>query len=245
MSWLSYSSLIPPNLFILLTGIGLVLAWRRTRSALSSRRSGAPYFTWPRRRSYPSMLLPASYPVCPPMRPAGAIIVLAADFRHGQRFTVGPLTLERLAEAARQERRLGPPVLVSGGKPGFPSRNDERGARGPFAEYLRERRFLGRHPAARRRAVCLVTHSLDMTRALWSFRAIGYPVIPAAPRQQTIGQRRNDDEAPSVLLSSFFPQIPALLVSYNALHEIIGLGWYLYRYGDREVRPSATVGIPG
>ena len=34
MSWLSYSSLIPPNLFILLTGIGLVLAWRWTRLGL-------------------------------------------------------------------------------------------------------------------------------------------------------------------------------------------------------------------
>jgi hypothetical protein len=41
--------------------------------------------------------------------------VLASDYRHGQRYTVGPLTLERLAEAARQERHLGLPVLVSGG----------------------------------------------------------------------------------------------------------------------------------
>jgi len=30
---------------------------------------------------------------------------------------VGPETLERLAEAAREERRLGLPVLVSGGLP--------------------------------------------------------------------------------------------------------------------------------
>ena len=44
-------------------------------------------------------------------------MVLAADYRHGQRYTVRPLTLERLAEAARQEQRLGPPVLVSGGRP--------------------------------------------------------------------------------------------------------------------------------
>jgi hypothetical protein len=44
-------------------------------------------------------------------------MVLAADYRHGQRYTVRPLTLERLAGAARQERRLGPPVLVSGGQP--------------------------------------------------------------------------------------------------------------------------------
>ena len=34
MSWLSYSSLIPPNSFILLTVIGLVFAWRWTRLGL-------------------------------------------------------------------------------------------------------------------------------------------------------------------------------------------------------------------
>ena len=33
---------------------------------------------------------------------------------------VGPLTLERLAEAARQQRRLGLPILVSGGQPDHP-----------------------------------------------------------------------------------------------------------------------------
>src|SRR5215472_4672636 len=34
MSWFSYSSLIPPSLFILLTIIGLALAWRWTRLGL-------------------------------------------------------------------------------------------------------------------------------------------------------------------------------------------------------------------
>jgi uncharacterized SAM-binding protein YcdF (DUF218 family) len=41
----------------------------------------------------------------------------------------------------------------------------------------------------------LATHSLGMARDLWSFCAVGYAVIPAAPRQQTLGQRRNDGEA--------------------------------------------------
>jgi hypothetical protein len=35
-----------------------------------------------------------------------------------------------------------------------------------------------------------------------------------------------------VSASSFFPQIPALLGSYYALHELIGFGWYLCRYGE-------------
>jgi uncharacterized SAM-binding protein YcdF (DUF218 family) len=191
-------------------------------------------------------------PSLPSGAPPGAIIVLASDYRHGQRYTVGPLTLERLAEAARQERDLGLPVLVSGGRPdeaddslagmmsialqsdfGVPVRWREDRSRNTFenaafsAEILREAGV----PSA-----LLGAHGLDMARALWSFRTVGYPVIPAAPRQQTIGQWRNDGKAPSLLLSSFFPQVPSLLVSYNALHELIGLGWYLYRYGDRQVR---------
>jgi uncharacterized SAM-binding protein YcdF (DUF218 family) len=180
----------------------------------------------------------------------GAIIVLASDYRHGQRYTVGPLTLERLAEAARQERHLGPPVLVSGGRPdeaddslagmmsaalqndfGVPVRWREDRSRNTFENASFSAEILRRAGVP---SALLVMHSLDMARALWSFRTVGYPVIPAAPRQQTIGQPRTDGWAPSVLLGSFFLQVPALLVSYNALHELIGLGWYLYRYGDRK-----------
>jgi uncharacterized SAM-binding protein YcdF (DUF218 family) len=181
--------------------------------------------------------------------------VLAAAFRHGQRYTVGPLTLERLAEAASQERRLGLPVLVSGGRPDETTdslagmmtaalqddfrvhvRWQEDRSRNTFENAAFSADILRR---AGVRSALLVANSLDMARALWSFRAVGYPVIPAAPRQQTIGQWRNDGEARSLSMSSFFPQVPALLVSYNALHELIGLRWYRYRYRDGEVRPGA------
>jgi len=60
-------------------------------------------------------------PALPSDAPPGAIIVLSADARGsdvpGEPHTVGPLTLERLAEAARQQRRFGLPILVSGGPP--------------------------------------------------------------------------------------------------------------------------------
>src|SRR5439155_14175107 len=52
----------------------------------------------------------------------------------------------------------------------------------------------------------MVTQSWDMARALWSFRAVGYPVIPAAPRQRAAGQPRN--ELPALSPSSFFRQFP-------------------------------------
>jgi uncharacterized SAM-binding protein YcdF (DUF218 family) len=69
----------------------------------------------------------------------------------------------------------------------------------------------------------LVTHPWHMARALWSFRAVGYLVIPASPHGRELSLLSS---------SSFFPQVPALLSSYYALHEFIGLGWYLCRYGD-------------
>ena len=154
--------------------------------------------------------------------PPGAIIVLASVYRHGQRYTVGPLTLERLAEAARQQRHLGLPVLVSGGRPdeaddslagmlstalqtdfGMPVRWREDRPRNTFehaafaAEILR---------GAGVQSALLVTDSLDMARALWSFRTLGYPVIPAAPGQQAIGRQRNR-KTPPILLSSFFDRL--------------------------------------
>jgi uncharacterized SAM-binding protein YcdF (DUF218 family) len=69
----------------------------------------------------------------------------------------------------------------------------------------------------------LVAHRWDMARALWSFRAVGYPVVPTP----TPGGR-----ALSLSPAAFLPQVPALLDSYHALHELIGLAWYHIRYAD-------------
>jgi uncharacterized SAM-binding protein YcdF (DUF218 family) len=71
-------------------------------------------------------------------------------------------------------------------------------------------------------AAVVVTNRWHMARALWSFRAVGYPVV-AAPTAS--GRRLRLEPA------SFLPQIPALLDSYYALHELIGLAWYICRYG--------------
>src|SRR6516162_6617104 len=127
MSWLPYSSLIPPNLFILLTVIGLALAWRWTRLGLIvATFSGTLLYL----ASMPVVAdyligsvkdLAGAIPILPSDAPPGAIVVLSADYRRsdtpGESYTVGPLTLERLAQAAREERRLRLPVLVSGGRP--------------------------------------------------------------------------------------------------------------------------------
>jgi uncharacterized SAM-binding protein YcdF (DUF218 family) len=255
MSWLSYSSLIPQNLFILLTAIGLVLAWRWTRLGLIVATVGGACLYLASTPVVAEYLyrratgLVDAIPRPPSDTTPGAIIVLASDFRRGQQYTVGPMTLERLAEAARQERRLGLPVLVSGGPPnektneslaammstalqndfGVPVRWHEDRSRNTFENATFSAEILRRAGVP---TALLVTQSWDMARALWSFRAVGYPVIPAAPRQRAAGQQRNEREVPALSLNSFFPTIPALLVSYNALHELIGFGWYLWRYGN-------------
>jgi len=174
--------------------------------------------------------------------PPGAIIVLSADARRsgipGVPDTVGPLTLERLAEAARQQRRLGLPILVSGGPPGpagsslaglmsrvlqedfrVPVQWREDRSRNTFENASFSTEIL-RHAGIR--SALVVAHPWDMARALWSFRAVGYPVI-ATPTP--------DGVSPSLSMSAFLPQIPALLDSYYALHELVGLAWYRVRYG--------------
>jgi uncharacterized SAM-binding protein YcdF (DUF218 family) len=247
---LSYSSLIPPNLFILLAMIGVLVAWRRKPFGLAVATAAIgclymvamPVTAGLLIRSAEAIAL--AEPTLPSDSPPGAIIVLSADARRsgipGVPDTVGPLTLERLAEAARQQLRLGLPVLVSGGPPGPSDRSlaalmsrvlqedfrvpvqwREERSRNTFENALFSAEMLRQ---AGIRSALVVAHPWDMARALWSFRAVGYPVIPSPTP---------DGASPSLSIGAFLPQVPALLNSYYALHELIGLAWYRVRYGDR------------
>ena len=112
VSWLSYSSLIPPNLFILLAMIGVLIAWRRKafRAGGGDRRDRLSLSGCDAGRGRSPDPIGggdrSAEPTLPPDKPPGAIVVLSADARRsdvpGEPDTVGPLTLERLAEAARQ-----------------------------------------------------------------------------------------------------------------------------------------------
>jgi uncharacterized SAM-binding protein YcdF (DUF218 family) len=127
MSWLSYSSLIPPNLFILLTFLGVLLAWRRVRLGLVLATFGAVLLYLASMPIVADSLiwfveaLAGAIPNAPSDMHPGAIIVLSGDYRYGKALgepdTVGRLTLERVAGAASEQRRTGLPILVSGGRP--------------------------------------------------------------------------------------------------------------------------------
>lgn len=249
MSWLSYTSLIPPNLFILAGTAGVVIAWRKKRFGLvlATTAIGCLYLV-----SMPvvaALLIRSTEAIADTMpglasdTPPGVIIVLSADARRsdipGEPDRVGPLTLERLAEAVRQQRSLGLPILVSGGPPddhraslaalmsnalqeyfGLAPRWREERSRNTFENASFSAGILRQ---AGIQAGLVVAHRWDMARALWSFRAVGYPVVPTAT-----------PEGRALLLSpaAFLPQVPALLDSYHALHELIGLAWYHIRYAD-------------
>jgi uncharacterized SAM-binding protein YcdF (DUF218 family) len=248
MSWISYSSLIPPNLFILLAMIGVAAAWRTRRLglALATAAVGCLFLA-----SLPvsaallmrsAEALAETGPVVAATAQPGAIIVLAADSRRsdvpGKPDTVGPLTLERLAAAAREYRKLGLPILVSGGPPELGDRSlaalMSKGLQEDFGVPVRWREDRSRNTFENAafsaamlhsdgvEAALVVAHPWDMARALWSFAAVGYPVMPL-PTPEEHGL--------SLSVADFLPQVPALRDSYYALHELIGLAWYRVRYG--------------
>lgn len=248
LQWISYSSLIPPNLFVLLAMVGVILAWRwrRTGLVLATAAMACLYITATPLAAIglirSAEALAGIIPTLPAPAPPAAIVVLSGDFRHsniaGAKDTVGPVTLVRLAEAASEARRSGLPILVSGGR--------VVDADAPLADMMAEALETDFRLSARWRedrstttyqnalysaemlrragipAAVVVTNRWHMARALWSFRAVGYPVV-AAPTAS--GRRLRLGPA------SFLPQIPSLLDSYYALHEMIGLAWYVCRYG--------------
>src|SRR5271165_610755 len=235
---ISYSSLIPPNLFILLAMIGVVLAWRWRRAGLALTTAAMLCVYLAAMPLVGSLLLRSAdrlvgvIPTLSPPGPPGAIIVLSGGYRHsnrpGGRDTVDSVTFERLAEAVREQRRTGLPILVSGGW--LPNADDslagmmtealetdfhvpvrwrEERSRTTYENALYSAQILRRAgiPSA-----LVVTSPWHMARALWSFYAVGYPVV-ASP----LPERNVLTIGPAML----FPQVTSLLSSYYALHELI------------------------
>ena len=249
MSAISYSTLIPPALFLLLATVGVVLAWfwRRlglalaTLSILCLYAASMPVVAALLIRS--AELLVHDEPSAGAAERPGAIVVLAADTRPSDDprvpDTVGPLTLERILGGVRQARRLGLPLLLSGGT--LPDYDLSLAAMMAdviehdfgMAVKWREERSVNTFQNARfsaemlRRAgvgaAYVVTHRWHMARALLAFHEVGYPVVPLAVEEEVGGVPYSTE--------SFLPSIPALRDSYYALHELIGLAWYRVRYG--------------
>jgi uncharacterized SAM-binding protein YcdF (DUF218 family) len=171
-----------------------------------------------------------------------AIVILAGGRRnHAPEFggfSPSHATLQRMLYGVRLQRETGLPMLVTGGneeedRPAEAkvmqetlvneftaparwvedrSRNTAENAQ--FTAAILEREGIKR--------IILVTQAWHLKRAMLSFEQQGLHVL-AAP---TVFEGTADGRD----IGDYLPSATALLESYYALHEFIGIGWYKIRY---------------
>ncbi len=176
---------------------------------------------------------------------AQAIVILSGGrYEHapeyGGRDVPAQITLERIRYGAWLHRKLGLPVLVSGGTvyesdaPGeaelmrdallqdyrIPVRWVESESRNTWENASRSAAML--KPAGVKR-IFLVTSAFHMPRARMAFEENGLEVIPAP----TGFMGQGGDEP---LVMDILPGMWALRTNYYVLHEVVGILWYKLRY---------------
>lgn len=174
--------------------------------------------------------------------PPGAIVILAGGVTRDARErpheeSVNGLTLQRLAYGARLARVTGLPILLSGGR--APDRelseaelmarvlSENLGLQARWVEDASRDTAGNARESARRlerdgvRRIVLVTQAYHMRRARAAFEAAGLEVL-AAPHGFLGGVDVDG-------IGSFLPSAGAVLTSWLALHEAVGLAWYRLR----------------
>lgn len=231
--------LLPPLNLLLVGGAGILLLRRRPRLG-----KGMLVFSL-------AMLWLLSTPIVagrfldslmPPPAPltgreADAIVILGGGrIKNSVEYggdTAKAFTLERVRYGALLARKLGKPVLVTGGAPGGERISEAEIMRDMLRnEYRVPVRWLeGRSNNTRENArfsadilakagirrIYLVTHAWHLARAMPEFERAGLTVVPAGTGYKLHGDLEVLD---------FVPGAPALLNSYLASHEWIGLLWY-------------------
>ena len=245
---LSFSFLMPPMIFIVSSLLGLAASWRWWRTGLAvSAISVLSLYAFSTPLVSSSLLaLAADQPVpragTPPE--AQAIVLVAADARWANspaaRDAPGPLTLERIVEAAHLHRSLGLPVLVSGGidrRSGrslaamtaavleqdfqVPVRWREERSTNTFENAAFSAPILMREGISK---VLVVAQDWEVPRVLWSFDREGIAAIPATVGVPSSGIDR-------IELEDVLPGYRGFQDSFYALHELLGLRYYRWRYG--------------
>jgi uncharacterized SAM-binding protein YcdF (DUF218 family) len=249
------SLILPPTCFFVLFLVALALRWWRPglgRIALWSLLVVAYLATTP----FVAGELMAPLQCCQPVDPekpdpgAGAIVVLGAGIyfsapeywsREAPSYGVDvadAISLERVAYAAYLARATGKPILLSGGTSGSPEHRtiaESMGLTlsrnfGLTAQWLEMQSTTTLSNAAysaqilRKQGITriyLVTHAWHMRRALIAFEGTGLDVIPAPT---AFVSRSGLD------LGDFAPSARALLLTYYAAHEWLGIIWYRTSY---------------
>lgn len=234
--------LLPPLNLLLLGTVGFWLARRRPRlghSLLGLALLGLWLLAtpWVAGRLLATLELPYA-----PIRggEAEAIVILGGGLRYdapefGGGDTLNARTLERVRYGARLQRLTGTPVLVTGGAP------EGESAEGPLMKAVLEAEFgvpvawveersantrenarfsapLLRAAGIRR--IYLVSHVWHLPRAIPEFEREGFAVVAAGTGYQSSGDSHFFD---------FLPSASALMSSYYACHEWVGVVWYRLR----------------
>ena len=236
---------LPPFGPMLVIAVGLLLVHRTRRAGLAIAWTGLIVLfalalpitaTWLLRALDDSPPLDAAR-----ASTAGAIVILGGGTRRDapeyEGDTLGRLTLERVRYGAWVARKLGLPVLVSGGATyGGDTEGSmmRRALETEFGVKVRwvEQRSRTTHENAQRSArmlldsgiqrVVLVAHSFDIPRARAEFAAAGIDIIPAPTGMPGDG--------PDTLFD-FVPSVGGLQASYYALYEMLALA--VFRMGVR------------
>lgn len=245
MSWfltnLAAAVLLPPLSLFLLAMAGLLL-WRKHLRLAKTLLAGSFTLLWLLSTPFLSESLLRSLESTPLLLsnnavPADAIVVLGGGtYANAPEYagdTVGTITLQRIRYAAKLNREIKKPVLLTGGKPLGNSLSEaflmkqamqnefdsqvqwiEEESNNTLENALYSYRLL--HAADIKR-IYLVTHAWHMPRALYAFRKAGFEVIPAATAFTTRYQLN---------LLAFLPSAGALQSSQLFLHEVLGMLWY-------------------
>ncbi|MHB0992628.1 MAG: YdcF family protein [Burkholderiales bacterium] len=245
MAWLFTafisSLLLPPTCLIILSGAGLLLLKRHARAAIAML--GVAWISLfllslplvanrliAQLEYYPALDLHH-------LPSADAIVILGAGtYFNAPEYggdTVNDFALVRLRYGARLFRATGLPVAVSGGSPdggvaeaklmrtalqqdfGVPVRWAEPASTNTRENARNSRVLL---PASIHR-IFLVTHAWHLARAAAAFRRAGFVVVPAGTRYSLTRP---------VAPIDFIPQPQALVTSFLAMHEVLGLIWYRF-----------------
>jgi uncharacterized SAM-binding protein YcdF (DUF218 family) len=234
---LAVALVVPPLNLLPVTAVGLALAWRGGRCGLWLAAAGlAALYVLALPIVGGSLIasLEHGLPLAPPPGdPPRAIVILSAEVSRDNAdpptFGVGPLTLERERAGAVLARRVGLPVLVTGGRVDHsPYSIADLMVASLAADFAIRVRWIepqsadtwenAADTAAILKAqgihsVYLVTHAWHMRRALLAFAHFGITAT-AAPVLM--------DRQPTGSVDDFVPRVNGWVMSYDGLHEWIG-----------------------
>ena len=242
---LATAVVVPPRNLLPRGLAGLALSWRWPRFGrllMAVSLLGLFVFSLPVTSRALIAALEWHLPQAPPEQPPAAIVVLSGDAGYGTDVGLelgtglGPLTFERMRAGALMQRRTGLPLLVTGGElergvepiatQMARGLHDEFGVTVRWIEPVSEDTWQNAQfsaamlHAAGINSVYLVSDAWHLRRGAMAFARFGIATTPAPLRY---------DRPPRFNFDEFMPHASAVLNSYFALHEWIGIVYYALR----------------